>query len=109
MGLPEAFGHAYLAGVLGAYAGPAVVACFLGPPERKAGARMGMGIGFLSGALLTLLAIPLVRDFSVRWFEDPRAWALCAVLGGALAGTVGALIGPYVRESWKRRDAAGRR
>jgi len=109
MPLLEVGGAAFIGGILGACAGPAVVNCFLGPAERKAGARTGMVIGFPAGALLALLATAFVRSWGVGYFEDPWVWAL-GVLGGSVFGAaVGGLIGPYAGESWRRRAAAGRR
>jgi Na+/proline symporter len=109
MPLLEVGGAAFIGGILGACAGPAVVACFLGPADRRAGARTGMVIGFPAGALLALLATAFVRSWGVGYFEDPWVWAL-GVLGGSVFGAAaGGLIGSYVGEAWKRDAAAGQR
>lgn len=105
----EAFLMAYVGGVVGAYTGPAVVACFLGPADRRAAARRGMGIGLGAGALLTFLVMAWWDGWlSHGRFEDPALWAR-VLAGGVLAAAVGGLIGPYARESWKRHAAARRR
>jgi hypothetical protein len=103
--LPKAFFLGWIGVLAGAYAGPAVVTCFLGPPERKASARMGMGIGFWVGAVLTLLATAFVRSWEAGGFEDPGVWALGVLGGSVIAGAAGGLIGPSAGESLKGNAA----